>query len=373
MIYLDVNATAPVKPAVRAAVMEAMERHGNPSSVHRNGRVARRNVEDARAMVAALAGVNPAQVVFASGGTEANNQILSGFSCIYASAIEHDSVLAFCPPENRLPVLRSGVVDLAAAENMLAAAPKGALVSLMLVNNETGVIQPVAHLAEIARRYGHAVHADAVQAAGRLPIDFAALGVDALTFSAHKIGGPQGMGALVLRDGFVVRTMIRGGGQERNRRAGTENVAGIAGFGVAAQLAADDLRDMPRIAALRDELQQALCEIGGADVVVAGAYGDHMAPRVANTLSIALRGLNAETQVASMDLAGVAVSAGSACSSGKVKASHVWRAMGYGPDLAASALRISLGWHTQVTDLERCAEAWRDMYNRTRNTRAQAA
>ncbi|MDR3450176.1 MAG: cysteine desulfurase family protein [Alphaproteobacteria bacterium] len=363
MIYLDANATAVMKPAVRAAMLEAMERHGNPSSVHRYGRIARRSVDEARAHVAALAGAKPAQVIFTSGGTEANNLILGSFDNRVVSVIEHDSVLAFTG-ETRLPVTRNGIVDVNAAEEILRDVPKGALISVMLVNNETGVIQPVAEIAALAKKFGHIMHSDAIQAAGRLPIDFAGLGVDALTLSAHKIGGPQGMGALIVRDGLVLKNLIKGGGQERNRRAGTENVAGIVGFGCAALLAADDLLDMPRLAALRDQLQIRLQHIAGEDAVVAGQD----APRVANTLSIALIGMKSETQVASMDLSGVAVSAGSACSSGKVKASHVLKAMGYDADVAGGALRISLGWHSEATDIERCADAWREIYERARRS-----
>jgi cysteine desulfurase len=371
MIYLDYNATAPIKPAVRAALLEAMERCGNPSSVHRYGRIARRHIDEARAAVAALAGVKPAQVVFTGGGTEANNLALCGIAApqVFTSAIEHDSVLAAVSSAQRLPAVGRGQVDLAAAEGILKNAPAGSLVSVMLVNNETGVIQPVAELARLAKGYGHKIHTDAVQAAGRLPIDFALLGVDALTLSAHKIGGPQGVGALIVGEKLALQATQRGGGQEMNRRAGTENVAGIIGFGVAAQLAADDLRAMPTLAALRDRLQKRLIEIAGADAVAIGTD----APRVANTLNIAMRGVGSETQVAAMDLAGVAVSAGSACSSGKVRASHVLRAMGCADDVAGSALRITLGWNTKTADVETCIEAWRTLFERTRRATSQAA
>jgi len=260
------------------------------------------------------------------------------------------------------------VIDLAAARNILKAAPSGSLVSAMLVNNETGVIQPVEELARIAKSFGHLVHCDAVQAAGRLPLDFASLGVDFLSLSAHKIGGPQGIGALIVADKVAFAPLIRGGGQEMNRRAGTENAAGIAGFGVAVQLAADDLRDMPRLNALRDELQKRLMKIGGASVAVPGEN----APRVGNTLCIAMRGVRNETQVIGLDLAGIAVSAGSACSSGKVKASHVLRAMGCPGDVAGSALRISLGWATTAEDIDRCARAWQTLYERTHESRKAA-
>ncbi len=369
MIYLDYNATAPMKPAVRAAVVEAMERHGNPSSAHRYGRIARRYVEDARASVAALVGANPSEVIFTSGGSEANNLILSNFVSPIVSAVEHDSVLSFSNPNYRLPVTQDGTLDTNEAERILKNAPTGSLISVMLVNNETGVINPVAELASFAKKYGHKIHTDAVQAAGRLPLDFAAMDVDAMTLSAHKIGGPHGIGALVVKDSLALSSLIKGGGQERNRRAGTENIAGIVGFGVAAQLAADDLRDGVRLTKLRDRLQDRLETLGGDDVVIIGED----APRVDNTLSVAMRGVSAETQVAAMDLAGIAVSAGSACSSGKVKTSHVLTAMGYAPDVASCALRLSLGWNTQERDIDRCIEAWQSLYQRTRALRQTQA
>ncbi len=372
MIYMDYNATAPMKPAVRAAILESMERYGNPSSVHRFGRIARRYTEEGRAAVAAFVGVKPAQVIFTGGGTEANNMIFNGMNGVHfvTSSVEHDSVLACTPNAVRLPVNADGVVDLAAAEKILKAAPAKTLVSVILVNNETGVVQPVAEIARIAKQYGHLVHTDAVQAAGKLPIDFADLGVDFLTLSAHKIGGPQGLGALIVGEKVALQSMLKGGGQEMNRRAGTENVAGIVGFGVAAQLAADDLRDVPRLSVWRDELQKQLQDIAGKDAVVLG----DSALRVANTLCIAMRGVGSETQVMAMDLAGVAVSAGSACSSGKVKASHVLKAMGFADDVAGSALRISLGWNTKPADIKACIEAWRAIYQRTRqNPRSEAA
>jgi cysteine desulfurase len=277
------------------------------------------------------------------------------------SSIEHDSVLARASDAFRISVTSDGVVDLNAAEQILKNAPTKSLISVMLVNNETGVIQPVAEIARMAKTHGHIMHTDAVQAAGRLPIDFAALGVDFLTLSAHKISGPQGIGALIVSEKVVLKPLLKGGGQEMNRRAGTENVAGIVGFGIAAQLAVDDLRDVPQQILLRDELQNALKANAGDDVIVIGAN----APRVANTLCIAMPGVSSETQVMAMDLGGVAVSAGSACSSGKVKASHVLRAMGYGDDVAGSALRISLGWNTKYSDINSCKDVWLNLYQRT--------
>ena len=364
MIYLDHNATTPMKPAVRAAMLEAMERHGNPSSVHRFGRIARRHVEQARGDVAALAGVTPAQVVFTSGGTEANALATrqAGTAPFIASTVEHESVLAGAIKSPRLPVTEQGVVDLAAAKKILGDTPPGALVSVMLVNNETGVIQPVAELAKITQHYGHRLHTDAVQAAGKLPLDFNDLGVDCMTLSAHKIGGPQGIGALIVAPNLPVAALLAGGGQEMNRRAGTENVPGIVGFGVAARLAADDLLAMPHRAVLRDRLQARLLALTGADASVLGA----MAPRVANTLCLALIGVPSATQVMALDLNGIAASAGAACSSGKVRASHVARAMGCAEAVAGSVLRLSLGWDTKESDIDRCVEAYEKLYRRTR-------
>jgi cysteine desulfurase len=349
-----------------------MERYGNPSSVHRYGRIARRHIEEARASVAALVGVKPAQVIFTSGGTEANAMFLSGVSAatIITSAIEHDSILANSASAIRLPVLQSGIVDLDKTENILKNALRRAAVSVMMVNNETGVIQPVSEIAAIAKHYGHVMHTDAVQAAGRLAIDFASLGVNAMTLSAHKIGGPQGMGALIVDEKLVLNPLLNGGGQEMNRRPGTENVAGIVGFGVAARLAVDDLLEMPNIQIMRDSLQLELAALGCNDVSVIGC----VAPRVANTLCIAIRNVPNETQVMAMDLAGVAISAGSACSSGKVRVSHVLREMHYADDIAGSALRISLGWNTTEKDVQHCADAWRTMYSRTKiNSHSKAA
>ena len=365
MVYLDHNATSPLKPAVGLAMMEAMGRVGNPSSSHRFGRTARKHIEDAREKVAALVGAKPSQVVFTSGGTEANNMALKqGGENVLTSCIEHASVLACAPDAPHFQVTGSGVVDLTAASDLFRATRAPSLVALMLVNNETGVIQPVAEIARLAKASGHRVHTDAVQAAGRLPLDFIALGVESLSLSAHKIGGPQGVGALIVAENARLDPLLRGGGQEMNRRAGTENVAGIVGFGVAAQLAADDLLEGPQIRRWRDELQQTLMSIAGDDAVVFGKDAE----RVSNTLCLAMRGVSSETQIMALDLAGIAASAGAACSSGKIKTSHVLRAMGYDDSVAGSALRLSLGWDTEAGDVVRCIKAWRDLYRRTRDS-----
>jgi len=355
--YLDWNATAPVLPEVAEAMAEALALCGNPSSVHRWGRAARQAVEAARAEVAALAGVSPDDVIFTSGGSEANHLALRGIDAPkFVSAIEHDSVLAAAPEATRIPVQTDGLVDLAALEAMLE---DGALVSLMHANNETGVIQPVAAAARLVHARGGLLHSDAVQSAGKLPLDRRALGADLMTLSAHKIGGPQGVGALIAAPDLALQPLITGGGQERGRRAGTENVAGIVGFGVAARLARARLGQAAGVAALRDEAEAHMLAAVPARIFGVGA------PRLANTLCIAMPGVAAATQVMALDLAGVMVSAGAACSSGKVRRSHVLAAMGAGDD-ADCAIRVSLGWSTTAAEIDRLVEAWAALYARSR-------
>jgi cysteine desulfurase len=346
---------------------EMLERTGNPSSVHRFGREARRALEQARAAVAAMVGAAPGQVVFTSGGTEANNQALrSARGPVAVSAVEHDSVLAAAPDAPRLPVDAEGRIDLGALERALAGlAPE--LVSVMLANNETGVIQPVAEVAEVARRHGARVHCDAVQAAGKLAIDIGALGVDFLTLSAHKFGGPQGVGALVVRDGLEPDALLRGGGQERRWRPGTENLPGIVGFGRACELAMADADWPERTGALRDRLEAQIAALAPA----ARVFG-RSTERLPNTSCLCMPGVSNQTQLIELDLAGIAVSTGSACSSGKVGPSHVLAAMGVDPDEAASAIRISLGWASTPEDVDRFVEAWGRLYARTRRTATDA-
>ncbi|MBM3599336.1 MAG: cysteine desulfurase [Alphaproteobacteria bacterium] len=357
--YLDANATAPLRPAAREAMAAALALEGNPSSVHRYGRLARRMVEDAREAVARLVGARPDQIVFTSGGTEANALALKGTAAasVLVSAIEHVSVLA--GSAQRIAVLSSGVIDLDALERALAGASKPVLVSVMLANNETGVIQPIARVVEIARAHGTIVHCDAVQAIGRMPVNFAALGVDLMTVSSHKIGGPQGAGALIVGDRVALAPFMQGGGQERGRRPGTENVAAIAGFGAAASAIAAEPNEPARVAALRDALERrALAAVPGATI-----YGVE-SPRLGNTSCLGMPGVASETQVIALDLAGVAVSAGAACSSGKVRASHVLSAMGHGSDAASSAVRVSLSWRSTADDTDRFIEAWTALWRR---------
>lgn len=348
-VYLDHNATTPIRPEAAEAALRAMQMGGNPSAVHESGRAARRVVEEAREAVAALVGADPAGVIFTSGGTEANALALKGLRRprILASAIEHSSVLKQAYVEH-VPVETIGVVDLFALEDMLKKRGEMALVALMLANNETGTLQPVQAAAKVAHAHGAVIHCDAVQAAGRVEIDILALGVETLALSAHKIGGPSGIGALVLADpGEEIEPQLLGGGQEMRRRAGTENLAGIAGFGAAARAAKAALADeAKRLGALRDRVERYI----GERVPGAVFFGDEVA-RVANTTCVAFPGLEARTVVMALDLVGVEVSAGAACSSGKIDPSHVLAAMGAG-DLANSAIRVSLGWSSTEADVD---------------------
>ncbi len=354
--YLDYNASAPVKPAVIEAMALALGRAGNPSSVHGFGRAARRALEQARASVAALVGARPEAVLFTSGGTEANNQALASVrGPRLVSAVEHASVLEAAPEAGRLPVDPLGRVDLGQLADRLVAAP--ALVSVMLANNETGVLQPVAEVALLARRHGVRVHCDAVQAAGKLAIDLGALGVDFLTVSAHKLGGPQGVGALVLGEGIEPAALLRGGGQERRWRPGTENLPGIVGFGRACELALEDRDLARRTGALRDRLETEI-RAAAPDARVYGAGAE----RLPNTSCLGMPGVGNQTQLIALDLAGIAVSTGSACSSGKVGPSHVLAAMGIEPAAAASTIRVSLGWASTDDDVDRLVAAWTRLY-----------
>ncbi|HZT89163.1 MAG TPA: cysteine desulfurase family protein [Stellaceae bacterium] len=367
--YLDWNATAPLRPEAAAAMAEALHACGNPSSVHRWGRAARRRVEAAREAVAALVAASPQDVVFASGGTEANHLALlgPGRPRVLVSAVEHGSVLDAVPGAEHIPVDRDGIMRLDELERMLSADARPALVSVMLANNETGVVQPVAEAAQIAHAHGALFHCDAVQAAGKLPLRVPEIGADLLTVSAHKLGGPPGVGALIAAAGVELAPLLRGGGQEGRRRAGTENIPGIIAFGVAAAAAAGDLAACERVRTLRDALEAAVTDTAPDAVVIARA-----APRLPNTSAIALPNVPAETQVIALDLGGVMVSAGAACSSGKVQPSHVLVAMGHGPDIARSTIRVSLGWSSSEADIEHFLAAWGLLYRRVRTT-ARAA
>ncbi len=359
LTYLDHNATTDLRPAARSAMLAALETGGNASSAHRQGRAARAMVEQARREIAQVLAVSPADLVFTSGATEALNMVLQpsdGHRRLLVGATEHSAVLdghRFAQVDI-LPVDCHGCLLPATLEQALASsAPdeaKCTVVAIQLANNETGVIQPIAELAAIARQYGASFVCDAVQGAGRLDLQSIAALVDALIISSHKVGGPQGAGALYLAPqskGF--QPLIRGGGQERRRRAGTENVAAIAGFAAALkQVEAERTDEMSRLAKLRDRFESALKE-ACPDAICAGQGAD----RLANTSLVVIPGLLAETAVIAFDIEGFAVSAGAACSSGKVAASHVLQAMGLSHDLARAGLRISLGWTSTEADIDR--------------------
>jgi cysteine desulfurase len=356
-IYLDWNASGQLRPQAHAAMTDALALTGNPSSVHAAGRAARHLVEEARARVAALVGAEPRDVVFTSGGTEANMLALSPAlgETLLVSAIEHPSVLGggrFAAVE-KIAVTASGIVDLTALERLLAGRSRP-LVSLMLANNETGVVQPVEAAAALVHAAGGLLHVDAVQGPGRIACEFNALRADLMTLSAHKLGGPQGVGALVRREGLGLNPLIAGGGQERGARAGTENVAGIAGFGAAAEATRRTWRDeASRMNVLRDRLEAGI-KSATPEAVIFGADAE----RLPNTTLFGVPGMKAETAVIAFDLEGVAVSSGAACSSGKVTPSHVLAAMGVAPELTRSAVRVSLGYSTSDEDVGTILNAW---------------
>jgi cysteine desulfurase len=371
-VYLDWNATAPLRPDARAAMIAALDHVGNPSSVHHEGRAARRLVEEARERVAALVKAEPRNVVFTSGGTEANMMALSpaletaehktGFDRLLTSAVEHASVRGgggFRSHQvEEIAVTGDGLVDLAVLDRRLSELRRqGAqppLVSIMAANNETGVIQPTETAASLIRAAGGLLHVDAVQVVGRIPCDIGRLGADLMTVSAHKLGGPQGVGALIKRsaDLHLAEALLRGGGQERGARAGTENVAGISGFGAAAAAAVATMAaDSERMRSLRDRLEAGFAR--GPTVV----FGRN-AERLPNTSLFSVPGLRAETALINLDLEGFAVSSGSACSSGKVAASHVLAAMGVPGNLSSGAIRLSLGPASCENEIDLFLEAW---------------
>lgn len=353
--YLDHNATSPLRPAAREAMLAALAMTGNASSVHAEGRAVRGLLEDSRETVARAVGAIPPMVIFTSGGSEANTMAIRGAPVdrLIVSAIEHPSVLAAARASGKavelIRVTPEGVIDPDALARLLPG-PR-ALVSVMLANNETGVIQPIRDVVALAQAHGALIHCDAVQGLGRIPVNFGLMGVDLLTLSAHKLGGPAGTGALVVREGLVLEPLIHGGGQELRRRAGTENVAGVAGFAAVAG-------EMPEhLESLRDRLEASL---EGAIIFGAGAA------RLPNTTCFARPGLDAETMLMAFDLEGVAVSAGAACSSGKVAASHVLAAMGVAPEISKAAIRVSLGWNTTVDDIDHFTAVWGRILSRHR-------
>jgi len=357
-VYLDYNATQPIRPAVRDAMIDILAGPTNPSSIHGFGQRARTRVEQARASLAALIGARPAEILFTSGATEANATALAGTGLrrVVVSAIEHPSVRT-AANAMVLPVDGSGLADLDSLDRLLAEIGEPALVSIMLANNETGAVQPVAEAARIVHAHGGLLHSDAAQAPGRIPVDVMGLDVDLLTLSAHKMGGPQGAGALYIRDGLNLTPLLRGGGQEKRRRGGTENVAAIVGFGVAADLAANS----PDLTGLRDAMEARLAQ-AAPEITIHGA----LAPRIGNTSCFGVPGLLAETALIALDLAGVAVSSGAACSSGAVEPSPVLLAMGIPEATAREAIRVSLGWATTPEEVDHLVESWTIVYRRTK-------
>ncbi|MEQ8559576.1 MAG: cysteine desulfurase family protein [Henriciella sp.] len=373
MIYADYNATAPLRPEAREAMLEALEVGANPSSVHGPGRRARKLMEKARSQVATGLRGLPQDIVFTSGGTEAIALAIHGVvrkldarCTLLVSAIEHEAASRnaghVSAPVETVYVTGEGQIDLNSLRDRLgrwdSTASGMPVLVLMLANNETGVVQPVQEAAAMVRDAGGLTICDGVQGLGKLPLNVSLLGVDYLALSAHKAGGPQGAGALWMRSGAPLLPHLFGGGQERSLRSGTENLSGIAGFGAAAEAAARDLSSMKTLAGLRDAMEDRLISEAGVTV-----FGKTVA-RLPNTSNFAYDGFRAETQVMALDLAGVAVSSGSACSSGKVKRSIVLSAMGAPDTLAECAIRTSYGWRSEDSDFERTADAWLEALRR---------
>jgi cysteine desulfurase len=354
-IYLDHNATSPLRPEVKQAMLDAMEVSGNASSVHTEGRKAHKLMDDARETLAFNLGCLPQMITFTGGGTEANNMALRGLDVdrILISAVEHDSVRAAAKASGQtveiIPVDKFGRVEIAALEKMLNG-PK-ALVSVMMANNETGVVQPVQDIVQLTAKAGGLSHIDAVQGFGKRPVNFGLIGCDLMTVGAHKVGGPTGIGALIIRDGLVVEPLLNGGGQELRRRAGTENLIAIAGFAAAAKAAQLDTYE------LNYTLEAAL---EGSVIFSDGVE------RLCNTTCFSMPGMKAETLLMNFDLEGIAVSSGSACSSGKVARSHVLEAMGVAAEISSSAIRVSLGWNTTAEDIQHFIAVWRKLNQRSK-------
>jgi cysteine desulfurase len=366
-IYLDFNASTPLRPGVMTAMTEVMQHYGNPSSIHKFGRAARARIESARDILAEHLEVQPTQVVFTSGGTEANNLIIQAAEkqgcTILMSAIEHESVEHSAPKALKIPVQADGLIDLAVLEKMLSPyMDSKLLVSVMLANNETGVIQPIVEIAKLVHEYGGKLHCDGVPAFTKLPFSYKSLNADYLTISAHKIGGPKGCGAIVLPLDEQLPSLIHGGGQEKGHRAGTENILGIVGFAKALEDSRED--NWSEIEKLRHDLEDLIAK----EHPDAPIYGKN-SPRLPNTSYLGMPGIPTQTQLMAFDLEGFAVSSGSACSSGKIAPSHVLKAMGYNDNQASEAIRVSLGWTTTKQQIEDFARAWLALYTRNRTNR----
>ncbi|MFA7276251.1 MAG: cysteine desulfurase family protein [Pseudobdellovibrionaceae bacterium] len=352
-IYFDHNATTPLRPEARARMLELMDECGNASSIHKFGRMARKNIENARGTLAEILDVSAGQIIFNSGATEGNNTIARAFAPekILISAIEHSSLNETLPTSPRIPVTPAGLIDMTALDALLEK-NRPELVSVMLVNNETGVIQPIAEIAARVHQAGAKFHCDAVQALGKIPFTREGLGADFITLSSHKIGGPQGVGALVLAPHMSITPLLTGGGQEKRQRAGTENVMGIAAFGAAAKAACADMESFAKLETLRNKLEEVLALSPRVKIL------GQNAPRAAGTLSATLENLSGETLLMALDLEGIAISAGSACSSGTTKFSHVLKAMGVPENRNTATLRLSLGWTTTEKDIDDFIAVW---------------
>lgn len=361
MIYLDYNATSPIRPEAWEAIREAQSWWANPSSTHQRGRYVRGALERARRQIANFLSAPCDGLIFTSGGSEANNLLLKGLlpyvSQVFVSSIEHDSVRNSVPC-TLLPVKQDGVLDLEKLEHMLqnGTGSRKVLLSVMLANNETGVVQPIHEVVRLARRYNAWVHTDVVQAVGRIPVSFAELDVDAMTVSAHKLGGLVGVGALILKPEIKLQAQMMGGAQEKGMRAGTENVLGIVGFSAALQACCAQFET----SILRDSLEAWIQQdVPGARII------GNIAPRIPNTLCVALPGVSYEKQLMQLDLQGICVSAGAACASAKMRPSHVLSAMGLGEDVVRSAIRVSFGWQSTEQDARTFFEHWRHLAKNT--------
>jgi len=350
-VYLDHNATSPQSPESLAAMNEWLVLPANPSSAHSYGRAARKQLEDARKIIAEKISAWPNEIIFTASGTEANITALRGFPerKLLVSAVEHSSVLKHAGNDDMIKVTTDGIIDLAYLEQKLASNTQPAVVSVMLANNETGIIQPIAEIAELCKKYGALLHCDAVQALGKIPVDFSLLGVDMLSISAHKCGGPLGAAALVIKNNLSIKPLLSGGGQELGRRAGTENIAAIAGFAAAIEVI--DLNYMKTLREYMDEMEAQIQSAGG---IIFGKNSQ----RLPNTTCVAMPGVSSEIQLIDFDLNGYAVSAGSACSSGRIEKSHVLLAMGVAPELAGCAIRVSTGWNTSKQEIGNFTKAW---------------
>jgi cysteine desulfurase len=350
MIYLDYNANTPIVPAARQAMIEAFDCLGNPSSVHGHGRATRKILEGARKQVAQYFDLPARNVTFTSGATEANNFMIKGFAGpVFVSAVEHDSALKASDKATFIPVDDQGVVELEALKKLLATS-SGALVCVLSVNNETGVVQPIAEILQICQKYNAHLHVDAAQAVGKTQLDWK--NIPSFTISAHKFGGPKGMGAITINNPINLTVLIAGGGQERGLRAGTENIIGAVGMGSAFGF------DFQRLQPLQQRLEAGILK-ACPDAVIFGKK----AKRIANTTSVAMAGVSSEVQLMHFDLHGISLSSGSACSSGKVKTSHVLTAMGVSEQIAKCAIRISTGWTTTEADIDQCIAVWADLFN----------